>query len=114
MECLGSIHSLKHSLKPQNPAPLNFWVQLPQLEVWFQRASDVVRKLVRGDLDLGIVGADMFAEIAAGSPDLIVLHDGLDFGHCHLGLGVPTTGRFADINTLQVTPSCQAQGSGQP
>lgn len=35
-------------------------VQLPGLEVWFQRASDVVRKLVRGDLDLGIVGADMF------------------------------------------------------
>ena len=34
--------------------------QLPGLEVWFQRASDVVRKLVRGDLDLGIVGADMF------------------------------------------------------
>lgn len=75
--------------------------QLPQLEVWFQRASDVVRKLVRGDLDLGIVGADMFSEIAAGSPDLIVLHDALDFGHCHLGLGVPTNGRFADIDSLQ-------------
>ena len=59
---------------------------------------------VRGDLDLGIVGADMFAEIAAGSPDLIVLHDALDFGHCHLGLGVPTGGRFADVNTLEVRP----------
>lgn len=78
-------------------------LQLPQLEVWFQRASDVVRKLVRGDLDLGIVGADMFAEIAAQSPDLIVLHDALDFGHCHLGLGVPTAGRFADVDSLQVS-----------
>jgi ATP phosphoribosyltransferase len=75
--------------------------QLPDLEVWFQRASDVVRKLVRGDLDLGIVGADMFAEIAADSPDLIVLHDALDFGHCHLGLGVPTGGRFAGVHSLQ-------------
>lgn len=77
-------------------------VQLAGLEVWFQRASDVVRKLVRGDLDLGIVGADMFAEIAADSKDLILLHDALDFGHCHLALGVPTTGRFADVNSLEV------------
>jgi len=75
--------------------------QLAGLEVWFQRASDVVRKLVRGDLDLGIVGADMFAEIAADSKDLILLHDALDFGHCHLALGVPTTGRFADVNSLE-------------
>lgn len=29
---------------------------LPGVEVWFQRASDVVRKLVYGDVDLGIVG----------------------------------------------------------
>lgn len=75
--------------------------QLPDLEVWFQRASDVVRKLVRGDLDLGIVGADMFEELAADSPDLIVLHGALDFGHCHLGLGVPTSGRWAEIHTLE-------------
>jgi ATP phosphoribosyltransferase len=38
--------------------------QIPALEVWFQRASDVVRKLRYGDIDLGIVGADMFAELA--------------------------------------------------
>jgi hypothetical protein len=35
--------------------------QIPALEVWFQRASDVVRKLRYGDIDLGIVGADMCA-----------------------------------------------------
>ena len=29
---------------------------LPAVEVWFQRASDVVRKLAYGDVDLGIVG----------------------------------------------------------
>jgi ATP phosphoribosyltransferase len=33
------------------------------LEVWFQRASDVVRKMRAGDLDLGIVGFDMFEEL---------------------------------------------------
>lgn len=74
--------------------------QIPGLEVWFQRASDVVRKLRYGDIDLGIVGGDMFVELADGDPDLIVVHEALDFGQCHLALGVPMTGKFADIQTL--------------
>ncbi len=73
---------------------------MPGLEVWFQRASDVVRKLIYGDVDLGIVGYDMYAEIAHGDSGLIVLHDSLGFGKCHLGLGIPTTGKWADINSL--------------
>ena len=76
-------------------------LQMPGVEVWFQRASDVVRKLMYGDVDLGIVGHDMFREIADSDPGLIVLHDALDFGKCHLGLGIPTTGRFAGINNLE-------------
>lgn len=74
--------------------------QLPGLEVWFQRATDVVRKLAYGDVDLGIVGLDMLAEIGNDDPDIVVLHDALDFGQCHLALGVPTTGRFAEVTTL--------------
>ena len=76
-------------------------MQMPQLEVWFQRASDVVRKLSYGDFDLGIVGLDMFAELSHDDPDLVVVHDALDFGHCHLGLGVPMGGKFANINSLE-------------
>jgi ATP phosphoribosyltransferase len=38
-------------------------MQVDNLEVWFQRASDVMRKLRAGDLDLGIVGYDMFMEL---------------------------------------------------
>jgi ATP phosphoribosyltransferase len=41
-------------------------LQIPDVEVWFQRASDVVRKLRLGDIDLGIVGYDMFQEIGDG------------------------------------------------
>ncbi|KAK9909062.1 hypothetical protein WJX75_006625 [Coccomyxa subellipsoidea] len=74
--------------------------QMPGLEVWFQRASDVVRKLMYGDVDLGIVGYDMFDEIANGDSGLIVLHDALGFGKCHLGLGIPTGGKWADINSI--------------
>ncbi|GMH39042.1 hypothetical protein BSKO_06940 [Bryopsis sp. KO-2023] len=74
--------------------------QLPELEVWFQRASDVVRKLKYGDVDLGIVGYDMFAELSGDDPDLVVLHDALDFGRCHLSLGIPMSGEYSSINTL--------------
>lgn len=37
-------------------------LQLKDVEVWFQRASDVVRKLKTGDVDMGIVGYDMLRE----------------------------------------------------
>ena len=75
--------------------------QIPGIEVWFQRASDVVRKVRSGDLDLGIVGTDMFLELADGDPDVLVLHDALDFGQCKLALGVPMGGKFASIDTLE-------------
>lgn len=75
--------------------------QLPQVEVWFQRATDVVRKLCYGDVDLGFVGYDMVAEIGASNEDLIVLHDALGFGQCHLALGVPMTGKFANVRTVE-------------
>jgi ATP phosphoribosyltransferase len=37
-------------------------MQLPNLEVWFQRPKDIVRKLQSGDLDLGFVGYDTVCE----------------------------------------------------
>lgn len=75
------------------------------MEVWFQRASDVVRKLRTCDLDLGIVGMDMFAEFAAEDEDLVVVHDELNFGHCKLALGIPVGGNFADVTSLDALKS---------
>ena len=74
--------------------------QIPALEVWFQRASDVVRKLRYGDIDLGIVGTDMFSELADQDQDLVICHGALNFGHCKLALGVPMGGKFANVNSL--------------
>ncbi|EMS64866.1 ATP phosphoribosyltransferase [Triticum urartu] len=62
--------------------------QVPNLEVWFQRPTDIVRKLCSGDLDLGIVGYDIISEYAQGNDDLVIIHDALDFGHCRLSLAV--------------------------
>lgn len=90
-------------LKVSKPNPRQYAgtiSQLPGMEVWFQRASDVVRKLVYGDIDIGIVGYDMFAEIAGDTNELVVLHDSLNFGHCHLALAIPNGGKFANVNSI--------------
>ncbi|MEW5308878.1 MAG: hypothetical protein WDW38_000802 [Sanguina aurantia] len=103
-------------LTPTHPAPERAWdcpgahsspqlgdflERIPAIEVWFQRASDVVRKMGTGDLDLGIVGYDMFSELAFGDSNLVVVHEALNFGKCHLGLGIPLTGKFANISSLE-------------
>ncbi|KAI5068173.1 hypothetical protein GOP47_0016518 [Adiantum capillus-veneris] len=73
---------------------------LPGLEVWFQRASDVVRKIRTGDVDLGIVGYDMVCEYGQGDDDLIIVHDALEFGECQLSIGIPTYGIFANVSSI--------------
>ena len=77
--------------------------QMPGLEVWFQRASDVVRKLMYGDVDIGIVGYDMFAEIADQDPGLVVLHDALKFGRC---LPPSTPSCLPLVWATQICPNC--------
>ncbi|GAB4848133.1 ATP phosphoribosyltransferase 2, chloroplastic [Ancistrocladus abbreviatus] len=74
---------------------------LPNLEVWFQRPKDIVRKLLSGDLDLGIVGLDTVSEYGRGSEDLIIVHDALEYGDCHLSLAIPKYGIFENINSLK-------------
>jgi len=74
--------------------------ELKNVEVWFQRASDVVRKLKSGDVDMGIVGYDMLREYGEDDDDLVIVHDALGFGECHLGIGIPTYGIFENINSL--------------
>eukprot|EP00268_Persea_americana_P007292 TRINITY_DN1268_c1_g1_i1.p1 TRINITY_DN1268_c1_g1~~TRINITY_DN1268_c1_g1_i1.p1 ORF type:complete len:398 (-),score=75.05 TRINITY_DN1268_c1_g1_i1:419-1612(-) len=74
--------------------------QIPNLEVWFQRSNDIVRKLLSGDLDLGIVGLDTLNEYGQGKADLIIVHDALDYGDCRLSIAIPRYGIFETINSL--------------
>ncbi|XP_058084545.1 ATP phosphoribosyltransferase, chloroplastic-like [Magnolia sinica] len=58
--------------------------EISNLEVWFQRPKDIVRRLLSGDVDIGIVGFDTFCEYGQ------VLHFGLEPGAlplCVLVLG---------------------------
>ncbi|KAB5574447.1 hypothetical protein DKX38_001641 [Salix brachista] len=75
--------------------------QLSNLEVWFQRPKDIVRKLLAGDLDLGIVGFDTFSEYGLGNEDLIIVHNALGYGDCRLSLAIPNHGIFEGINSLR-------------
>ncbi|KAH0460502.1 hypothetical protein IEQ34_011165 [Dendrobium chrysotoxum] len=75
--------------------------QLSNLEVWFQRPKDIVRKLQSGDLDLGIVGLDTVCEYGQGNEDLILVHDELEYGDCRLSIAIPMYGIFENINSLE-------------
>ncbi|GFQ04517.1 ATP phosphoribosyltransferase 1 chloroplastic [Phtheirospermum japonicum] len=100
-DTLDLLKDCQLSVRQTNPR--QYVAEIPQisnLEVWFQRPKDVVRKLVSGDLDLGIVGLDTVMEYGQGDGDLIIVHDALDYGDCHLSLAIPKYGIFENINSL--------------
>uniref|UniRef100_A0A0C9RHC9 ATP phosphoribosyltransferase n=1 Tax=Wollemia nobilis TaxID=56998 RepID=A0A0C9RHC9_9CONI len=74
---------------------------LANLEVWFQRPKDIVRKLLSGDLDLGIVGYDTVCEFGQGDEDLILVHEALNYGECHLSIAIPKYGIFENIASIE-------------
>lgn len=101
-DTLDLLKDCQLSVKQVNPR--QYVAQIPQLsnlEVWFQRPKDIVRKLLSGDLDLGIVGLDTVSEFGQGNEDLIIVHDALDYGDCRLSLAIPKYGIFENINSLR-------------
>ncbi|XP_074309273.1 ATP phosphoribosyltransferase 2, chloroplastic [Silene latifolia] len=101
-DTLDLLKDCQLSVKQSNPR--QYVAQIPQLsnlEVWFQRPTDVVKKLLSGDLDLGIVGFDTLSEYGQGNEDLIIVHDALEYGECHLSLAIPKYGIFENINSLK-------------
>jgi ATP phosphoribosyltransferase len=72
---------------------------IAHLEVWFQRSADVVRKVRDSDVDLGIVGYDMMVEYQGHADSIVVIHEALGYGHCHLSVAVPED--WTEINTIQ-------------
>ena len=62
---------------------------LPELTALFQRPGDIVVSVRDGSVDFGITGMDVVAERRGDNGAVLVLHDALNFGHCHLALAVP-------------------------
>ncbi|KAJ4914955.1 hypothetical protein Rs2_00505 [Raphanus sativus] len=101
-DTLDLLKDCQLSVKQVNPRQYVAQIpQLPNTEVWFQRPKDIVRKLLSGDLDLGIVGLDIVSEFGQGNEDLIIVHEALNFGDCHLSLAIPNYGIFENINSLK-------------
>ncbi|KAK6157024.1 hypothetical protein DH2020_011272 [Rehmannia glutinosa] len=103
-DTLDLLKDCQLSVKQVNPR--QYVAEIPQLsnlEVWFQRPKDIVRKLVSGDLDLGIVGLDTVNEYGQlhGDEDLILVHEALDYGYCRLSLAIPKYGIFENVNSLK-------------
>ncbi|KAK9156245.1 hypothetical protein Sjap_003725 [Stephania japonica] len=100
-ETLDLLKDCQLSVRQVNPR--QYVAQIPQisnLEVWFQRPKDIVRKLLTGDLDLGVVGLDTVSEYGQGSPELIIVHDALEYGDCRLSLAIPKYGIFENVNSI--------------
>ncbi|PKI53042.1 hypothetical protein CRG98_026622, partial [Punica granatum] len=101
-DTLELLKNCQLSVKQVNPR--QYVAEIPQLsnlEVWFQRPKDIVRKLLSGDLDLGMVGLDTVGEYGKGSDDLVIVHDALGYGDCRLSLAIPGYGIFENINSLE-------------
>ncbi|XP_062096437.1 ATP phosphoribosyltransferase 1, chloroplastic-like [Humulus lupulus] len=101
-DTLDLLKDCQLSVKQTNPR--QYVAEIPQLsnlEVWFQRPKDIVRKLMSGDLDLGIVGLDTFTEYGQENEDLIIVHDALDYGDCRLSFAIPKYGIFENINSMK-------------
>ena len=80
---------------------------IPDLEVWFQRSADVVRKVRNGDIDLGIVGYDAVAEYRGPADKVVIIHEALGYGYCRLALAVPE--HWHNVNTITDLASLAAE-----
>ena len=72
--------------------------RFPQLEVIFQRPSDIVHSVREGSVDFGITGRDIFLEKKGENGQILELHQHLGFGKCTLNIIVPS--EWEDVNSL--------------
>lgn len=71
---------------------------LPNLDVLFQRVTDIVYKVADGTVDLGITGLDVVHELAGDNDEVLILHENLGYGDCELVLAVPEA--WIDVETM--------------
>jgi ATP phosphoribosyltransferase len=69
---------------------------LPQVDVLFQRVTDIVYKVAEGTAQIGITGLDVVHEHP--DDDLIVIHENLRYGYCKLLVAVPEA--WVDVESI--------------
>lgn len=71
---------------------------LPNVQILFQRASDIPHNIADGSADLGIVGHDRFSEETEPSDSSAIVIPDLGYGQAQLVTAVPTS--WIDVNDM--------------
>lgn len=69
---------------------------IPSIAVLFQRVNDVLYKVADGTVPIGITGLDVVREHP--HQDVLVIHDALGYGQCHLVVAVPEA--WVDVDNM--------------
>lgn len=69
---------------------------IPDVEVIFQRPTDIFHKVNEGAVDIGITGYDIIREYGQDADDVFIIEK-LGFGRCELVLAVPES--WIDVTT---------------
>ncbi|MCL4303857.1 MAG: ATP phosphoribosyltransferase [Anaerolineae bacterium] len=111
-ETRAFLHACGLSVNKVNPRQYIAQIDdIPYLEIWFQRSADVVRKVRDGDVDLGIVGFDMVVEYRGAGDDVVIIHDALGYGQCHLSVAVPED--WTDVHSTRDLAAMAASRQAQ-
>jgi ATP phosphoribosyltransferase len=70
----------------------------PNVQILFQRASDIPHNIAQGSADLGIVGHDRFSEENGSSETAVIAMADLGYGQAQLVTAVPTS--WIDVNDM--------------
>ena len=91
----------KVGFKVYKPNPRQYMATIPRfpnVEIIFQRPTDIVYSVRDGSVDFGITGRDIFLEKKGENGDILELHQKLGFGKCSLNMIVPQ--EWEDVNSL--------------
>ena len=81
--------------------------RFPDVEVIFQRPSDIVHSVRDGSVDFGVTGRDIFLEKEGENGEVLELHQRLGFGKCTLNMIVPQSwenvNRLADLSMMEAS-----------
>jgi ATP phosphoribosyltransferase len=72
------------------------------LQLIYQRQVDIIRGVLNGSLEMGIVGYDLVLEyLPKNDKELIIIHDALNFGKCTLELAIPENWSETSIGEIK-------------
>ena len=81
--------------------------RFPDVEVIFQRPTDIVYSVRDGSVDFGVTGRDVFLEKEGEKGEILELHQNLGFGKCTLNMIVPqaweNVTRLADLPIMEAS-----------